>query len=313
MSRAPDFTALSPLDADRSRTCVIVNPAAGRGRGARKLPSIRAAFAAEDIHDVRLTTPDRRDEAVAREALADGCTTIVAAGGDGTWSNVANAILTSNMASDCRLALIAAGTGNDFAKSLGVQARDPVAVARSVSSGVEMTVDAGRIEDRFFLNCVGFGFDVAVLAAVANIGWLRGDALYLYAALRELSSFAGIDIDDGAAFARYLLFVVANAPRFGGAFRIAPDASLFDGRLDSIAVGDAGTLRRLRLLASATRGAHIALPEVRSGQATSTTLRFRSPPEYETDGELRQARSDVLEIRCVSDALRMVATPAARQ
>ncbi|MGI9078427.1 MAG: acylglycerol kinase family protein, partial [Gemmatimonadaceae bacterium] len=94
----------------RGDVCVIVNPASGRGRGAQALPKIREAFAAVGVSDIRITAVQHDEATFARHAIADGRTTLVAVGGDGTISNVANAIIGSG--SDARLAMIAAGTGN---------------------------------------------------------------------------------------------------------------------------------------------------------------------------------------------------------
>jgi diacylglycerol kinase (ATP) len=102
------------------------------------------------------------------------------------------------------------------------------------------------------------------------------------------------------------MLVIANARNFGGAFRIAPSASLTDGRLDAIAIRDASPLRRLALFAAAVRGTHTSHPEVSAEQSSRFTLAFSSPPAYETDGEYRRARSDELEIACVPGALRVV-------
>ena len=174
--------------------CVIVNPAAGRGRGARTLAAVTAAFGNIGVTNIQ-TTRARQDEAdIARRAMDAGATTLVAVGGDGTWGNVANAILTSGANRDVRLALVAAGTGNDFAKTAGSPATDIEATARLVAEGTETRVDVGRIEEHFFLNIAGFGFDVAVLEDILKIRWVRGEALYLYSALRQLASYKGVDI-----------------------------------------------------------------------------------------------------------------------
>jgi len=69
--------------------------------------------------------------------------------------------------------------------------------------------------------------------------------------------------------------------------------------------------RRMKLFASATKGTHVTLPEVRKEQAPSFRLAFAEPPAYETDGEYNRAQSAVLEVCCVPGALRVV-TPAAR-
>ncbi len=294
------------------RVTVIVNPASGRGRGSRLLPDIRKTFAAVGVSDVRLTERAGDETHLAALALQDGATTIVACGGDGTWSNAANAILSSG--SDCRLALLAAGTGNDFAKTVGAPASDIAATARLAVEGPEMLVDVGRIEDRYFLNVTGFGFDIAVLDDLENIPMLTGDLLYLGAALRQLFKFEGVPIDiTTASVARgpraHLMLIVANGRNFGGMFQIAPDARINDGKLDAISILDAPPLTRISMLAAAPSGKHVRNPLVLSEQASTFILKFGAPPAYETDGEYHVAQSSTLEISCIPGALR-VATPA---
>jgi diacylglycerol kinase (ATP) len=294
------------------RVCVIVNPAAGRGRGARTLGAVTSAFNAIGVTDIQ-TTKAREDEgAIARRAMDAGATTLVAVGGDGTWGNVANAILTSGANAHVRLALIAAGTGNDFAKTAGSPATDIEATARLVAEGAEIRVDVGRIEEHFFLNIAGFGFDVAVLEDILKIKWVKGEALYLYSALRQLTSYKGIEIDVTTqarrrGHARHLMLVIANARNFGGKFLIAPDASLTDGFLDAVAILDASTWRRMNLFGAVAKGTHQTLSEVIIEKAPSFTVSFASPPAYETDGEYRQAKTAELEVACVPGALRLVA------
>jgi diacylglycerol kinase (ATP) len=293
------------------RVCVIVNPAAGRGRGARTLPAVREAFAAVGVGDVRTTKAREDERAVARRAIDEGFTTLVAVGGDGTWGNVANAILASG--ADVRLALIAAGTGNDFAKTVGAPMNDIARTAQlAVQDATDVRVDVGKIEDQFFLNIAGFGFDIAVLEDIPGIPLLRGDAVYIVSALRQIVGYGGVEIDVSSAAAgrgtlRHLMLVIANAKNFGGAFRIAPGASLSDGKLDAIAIYDAPALKRLVLFAAAAKGTHVRKPGVNVEQAATFSLKFAVPPAYETDGEYRQARSAELDVTCVPGALRVVA------
>lgn len=294
------------------RVTVIVNPASGRGRGSRLLPDIRRTFAAVGVTDVRVTERPDDEKRLAVLALQDGATTIVACGGDGTWSNAANAILSSG--SDCRLALFAAGTGNDFAKSVGAPARDLAATAKLAVEGPEMLCDVGRIEDRYFLNVTGFGFDIAVLDDLENIPFLTGDLLYLGSALRQLFKFDGLSIDiTTAAVARgpraHLMLIIANGRNFGGMFKIAPDARINDGLLDAIAILDAPPLTRISMLAAAPSGKHVRNALVLSEQASVFTLEFDAPPAYETDGEYNTATSSTIEIACVPGALRVCTLP----
>ena len=296
------------------RVTVILNPAAGRGRGARAREPVAAAFAAVGVRDVRESAGPGDEYAVARRALAEGSTTLVAVGGDGTWSQVGSAILDAG--APCRLALLAAGTGNDLARTLGAPAHDPAATARLACDGPDVAIDVGRIEDHWFLNIAGFGFDIAVLEDVGKIPFLQGEALYRFSALRQILGYRGVEIGIASPArereaVRHLMLIVANARYFGGAFHIAPGASLTDGRLDAIAIRDAAPLGRMRLFQAAGSGRHLEHAEADAEQAESFTLRFTTPPAYETDGEYRRARSATLEVRCVPRALRVV-TAAAR-
>jgi diacylglycerol kinase (ATP) len=104
-----------------------------------------------------------------------------------------------------------------------------------------------------------------------------------------------------------LLLVAAGVGRhFGGKFAVAPDADPTDGLLDVVQIADAGPVRRARLFAAAGRGAHVREPEVRVRREAWVRLRFASPPAYETDGELRQALSPTVTVRCLPGVLRVV-------
>jgi diacylglycerol kinase (ATP) len=289
--------------------CVIVNPAAGRGRGRKAEHDVRRAFAAVGVSDVRLTRSAGDEKVLARRAIEEGVGTIVAVGGDGTWGNVANAIIASG--AGVRLGLGAAGTGNDFAKTVGAPANDLGATARLAVDGPDVAVDVGRIEDKHFLNVAGFGFDIAVIEDVANIQWLKGDLVYMYSALRQLFGYPGVPVELSGSNglggrASHLMVIIANGRNFGGAFRIAPNASITDGRLDAVAIRTVAPLKRLALFSAAARGTHLTHPDVRTGQAARFTLSFAAPPAYETDGEYNRAASSTLEVACVPGALRVV-------
>lgn len=291
---------------------LIWNPASGRGRGARRIDEIRAAFAAEGMTDVRSTNCAGDEERVVREAIADGIETIVVAGGDGTWSKCA--VTLARAGSPARMAFIAAGTGNDFAKNLAAPARDPAAMARLVKSGGrERRVDLGRVDDHWFLNVAGFGFDVAVLRRVARIPVLRGSSVYIIAALAELFGYPGLDVRlEGVsgiapdAWTRQLLLVFSNGKAFGGAFKVAPAAQVTDGALDACVVGDDTRLGRLPLLVRAVRGTHGSHPSVHTAVANRFIVTFRETPWCEIDGELRRMSGPTVEIATLPGALRVV-------
>lgn len=256
------------------------------------------------------TTSTRQDERkLALDAIVAGCTTIVCVGGDGTSGNVANAIL--HAGTDTRLGVIPAGTGNDFARTLGLERATPAIVAARAVQPSSTRMDVGRIEDNFFLNSCGFGFDVAVLQGLAGARWVGNNLVYFYSALQQILGFRGLEMSAQSPHASreralHLLVVIANGSRFGGGLAIAPTATVTDGLLDAVLIRDATRTRRLRMLAAASRGTHGRFGEVTAERAPRFTLRFDDSPVYESDGELHQAKSGEIEIECVPAALRVV-------
>lgn len=296
---------------------VVFNPAAGKGRGARLVGPVLAALSPGGPVEHGLTAAAGDEGRVTREALARGFGTVVAVGGDGTWSGVANAILESGAAARVHLGLVPGGTGCDLARSLGIPRRDVAACARIVREGFSRTIDVGRVEGRYFLNVAGFGFDIAVIEDSWRVRWLGGGLLYLYCAARQLYRFPGFPVGVAADAGperrqEMLMLVIANARVFGGGFRIAPQADLADGQLDAVAFANMPLRRRFPLMVKLLRGTHAAEPEVAMGRGRSFRLRFDVPPAYETDGEWNMARSSELHVESVPAALRvLVPAPAA--
>jgi diacylglycerol kinase (ATP) len=293
----------------RGRTCVIVNPAAGRGRGAKLGPAIEAAFADQGA-DIRFTSARGGETEAARAAIEEGAGTLVVVGGDGTASNVANVILHSGR--DVRMAVLPAGTGNDMAKVLGTARSTPAEVAALCSSGSTQRMDVGRVEDVYFVNCCGFGFDVAVLEGIARNTWLRGNAVYVYTALSQILGYRGLEAGVSSSRSsrgveRHLLLVIANAAYFGGAFEIAPGARAVDGELDAVSILNIAPWKRPAILAAAMAGRHERFAECIRDRAPWFDLIFPGPPVYECDGELHHARTASLRITSCPAALTVVA------
>lgn len=275
-------------------------------------PAVSAAFAKVGISDFRSTTQPGDEARLVHEALDDGVSTIVAVGGDGTWGKCAVAL--AKAGSPARMAFVAAGTGNDFAKNLRAPARDLTAMAKLIAEGgVERRVDLGRVDDAWFANVAGMGFDVAVLHATKRMPLLRGPSVYVAAALRELFAYHGLEARvegilgvDPARWARRLMLVIANGKEFGGAFRIAPAATVDDGRLDAVLFADGIRAGRLPLLARAIAGTHLSHPAVSHTAGARFTISCRTRPWLELDGELHQAAAETITVACVPGALRVL-------
>lgn len=287
---------------------VIINPAAGRRRGRKRMDKYLALLRQHlPPFDHAETRHAGHEIEISNDALSRGYASIIAVGGDGTWSAVADCIIKSRR-KDVTLGMLPAGTGNDFGKSLGITFARVDAVVRGIAAGRRRTVDVGRVEGRHFLNVVGLGFDIAVIDDAAGFPILKGDVLYQFCALRQLFRFRGIslsvsDADSQTIRHAHLMLVIANANYFGGSFHIAPRASLEDGKLDAVSIYDAGPLGRARLFSKVARGQHEGEDKVRIQQSRAFRIECESPVRYEVDGEVYTSRGNELDVRSVPKAL----------
>jgi diacylglycerol kinase (ATP) len=260
-----------------------------------------------------LTSRPGDEDALTVKALGEGVNKIVVIGGDGTTGRVANAIIRSG--TRCLLAVVPGGTGNDFAKTLGVHKYKPEQIAQLVARGSETRIDVGHADGHYFLNSCGFGFDASVLEATSRVRFLKGDAVYIYTALSQLFTYRGIEVAvsgvPGVKSGSMLMVTLSNGRWLGGAFKIAPQASVLDGKLDACFLGDSGVMRRVRLFLGAMRGTHIGMPSVSAARVQDLTLTFADSPLMEIDGELRRAQSRTVNVKCVPRALAVVAAPGA--
>lgn len=292
---------------------LLVNPAAGRGRAAGVARAAHRALTAAglrvDVHETRA----RGDEAaIAQDASAVGARALAVVGGDGAISHAVRGLLEGEARGGARvpLAIFAAGTGNDFAKSLTVPVHHAERMAAHVAAGTTHHVDVGFVNDVPFVNAAGFGFDVDVLQRMRTPGLLRGTAAYVSTALGALLGYRGFHAGlttDATGMRRTLMIVFANGRCFGGAFRIAPNAQLDDGALDCITIRDVAPWARVPLFANAIRGKHLSSPHVVFRRSHTFELQFEAPPLFETDGELQQAPGREVTVRVQPGALTVIA------
>jgi diacylglycerol kinase (ATP) len=324
---APDLRSHGELLTGR-RHCVIFNPASGRGRGGKRLAAYRDLLteALDDVTFLATTRPGEERDLAAR-AADDGYDVIVAVGGDGTWSNVADRIVESGR-DDVAFGILPSGTGNDFGRNFGYDPRLEADAVSVLATGHTRSIDVGRVETlsaaehtpdlwekRNFLNLVGFGFDIAVIDAAAGARFLRGEVLYKVTALQQLIRYPGftarvVSERGEERELRQLMLTVSNGRFFGGGFPIAPGATVDDGRLHACLIGDAPPFERYKLFSLAEKGRHVTSDRVEVIDDRSFRLHFDAPPRFEMDGDVRQASEAVMEVRSVPGALKVVA-PAA--
>jgi len=306
---------MAELHASRARIHLLVNPRAGNGRASRRVRDARAALeTAGDVtvHETQLAGDEAR---LAGEASLAGATVLAVLGGDGTVSHAARGLVYSGSA--LPLAILAAGSGNDTAKSLGAPVHDYGAMARLILRGGVRSIDVGTIDDVPFVNAAGFGFDAQVVARTSHGGRRVGAVSYALTALASMHNCRGFDAvardalagdaaAGDAARPRHLMLVFANGRHFGGMFTIAPRARLDDGLLDMVDLHDAGTFRRLAMFSRAALGRLEGVRGVHTRQISEMSVSFDAPPQFEADGELHQAKGSVVRVGCLPRVLRLV-------
>jgi len=259
---------------------IIVNPKSGRGMTERKWASlavnIRTHFGP---FECEFTKGPQDAVAIAERESKSGRKLIIAMGGDGTVSEVANGILKSGF--PAALGLLPGGTGGDFRQTLKIPG-DIVKASQQLKNSKEHLMDAGKLsyvdlqgnpQTRFFVNTASFGMS-GIVASRANRSTKRlgGMLTYATATIRTAFSFDAPDVvlkfdDQESKRMRIVIVCVANGPSFGGGMRIAPNAKLDDGLFDVLI---AGNIQAAKLLLSSYKlysGTHLSMKEMALIQA----------------------------------------------
>lgn len=225
-----------------SETVVIINPASGPGGGGIEARTqYRSSLARQTLdrlgvpHRIELTRARDHGAALARAAVAAKAPLVFAWGGDGTMNEIASELAFSTTA----LAIIPGGSGNGFARGLGISLNPRRAIEQAVR-GKERLIDAGEIGGRLFFNVAGIGFDAHVARVFNERGLKRGFLAYITTSMVELfayrSSSYRMTIADETVQRDAMMVVVANSPQYGNGAQVAPHARPDDGHLDLVVV-----------------------------------------------------------------------------
>ncbi|CAN5833606.1 diacylglycerol kinase [soil metagenome] len=270
------------------QVALIVNPAAGGGRGGRvlraALPMLRAAGLDPEV---LISANGQEPTRLARQAAEAGARLVVAVGGDGQASAVANGLL----GTDAVLGVLPAGSANDYARALGMPRRDLPAAVQLLLDAQSQRVDVVRVESaaavRHYLNVGGAGFDSVVNATAERIPLFRGSFRYVLAVLRELPRFRPgcfrLRVDGVALELKAMVVVVANGSTYGGGMHVAPSASLVSGLLEVCVVGELSALAFLRAFPRVFRGTHVGHPAVT--MLSARRIEIEADPAYEVTGD----------------------------
>ncbi|HYP46839.1 MAG TPA: YegS/Rv2252/BmrU family lipid kinase [Propionibacteriaceae bacterium] len=259
---------------------LVVNPSSGRGRALELLPQV-----AGRLRDAGLTTEillsRHFDEAaeMTQAAASSSVDVLAVMGGDGMMHLGLNACASARSSGNERLTLgvIPAGTGNDFARGLGLDPGDPVAAAEVVGAGFRRHLDLARVNGRYVGAVVAAGFDALVNQRANAMPWPRGALRYPLAALAELRVFAPLSyrltVDGTVRDLEAMLVAVGNTSTYGGGMRICPDAAADDGLLDVTIVHPVSRAKLVQLLPRMYSGSFVrdrCVEQLRAREVTVT-------------------------------------------
>jgi YegS/Rv2252/BmrU family lipid kinase len=293
---------------ERRPLVLLVNPASGGGRALKLLPRVEAVL-------------DSRRAAfrvVRTKSLAHGIDQALGAVGAGelpvvvSGDGMVGAIGGAMAGSETPLGIVPGGRGNDLARVLGIPT-DPAAATEIVLAGHDRAIDVGEVNGHRFLGIASVGFDSDAIRRANEARFIRGNLVYLYAALRTMVSWraARFTIAIGERRDRMEGYdvIVANSRAYGGGMFIAPDAELDDGEFDVVKIADMGKLRALYNLTKVFKGTHVHIPEIDVFRASRLSLTASRPFAVYADGEhLTDLPAD---LRVIPRALRVLVPPAA--
>ncbi len=292
----------------RVKLLLVFNPHAGGGRARRLETEVIGAlssFARVDCH--RTEGPGEAERFLADSALG-GYDGIVAAGGDGTLFEAVNGVCRNVAGEAPPLGVLPVGTGNAFARELGLGPGDWRGGVELLRAGHSRPVDVGRVEsaggDYHFINIVGAGLPVAAMLGARRLKPF-GRAAYsiatLWQALRRACYPFELELDGDRLDEDGLFVEIANTRYTGTSFLIAPDARMDDGLFDVIVVRRLSRPRLLRLFPSIYGGTHVRYPEVMVKRAREVVIRAPGGLPLAPDGELRGATP--VTVRCLRHRL----------
>jgi YegS/Rv2252/BmrU family lipid kinase len=270
---------------DTRRHLLLVNPSAGGGRVHELLPQVEAALGEAGVEYRIVST--RGVEHARREAgsAAEADEVPVVMSGDGLVGQVGGELAGTGVP----MGIIPGGRGNDLARVLGIPT-DPPGAAAVLAAGSTREIDVGEVNGRRFLGIASCGFDSDANRIANEARFVRGNLVYLYAALRALYAWKPATftllVDGERKQVTGYTVAVANNKAYGGGMYAAPNAELDDGLLDVVVCERTSRFTFVfRVLPRVFKGTHVELPYVHELRAREVMVSADRPFAMYADGD----------------------------
>ena len=285
----------------------IVNPVAGKGRGIAYMETIKPLLEGKVDYSIEITNKRGEATEIVKKYTAKERCIVYAVGGDGTINEVVNGLIGTN---SC-LAIIPAGSGNDFIRTVYPKTINEDFVQKLLE-GKKEAIDLIKVNDRYFLNIASVGIDAEVAyhaTTFKKVKYMRGNLIYIMSILKTLWSHKSnqlkIELDGEINFdKKILLLAVANGKYYGGGIPIAPSASVNDAWAHVYMVKELKLRRILQLIPKLFKAKHEKESDVEVYKAHQIHIQSNEKFRVNIDGEIIETNE--VEMEVVPKALEVI-------
>jgi diacylglycerol kinase (ATP) len=283
---------------DNTNTLLILNPAAGKGKGKKQFDTIRIALENRFRNlETQISEYHGHVVEISKKAVNDGYRRIITVGGDGTPFEVVNGIYGEGVpVGDIELGMIPAGTGNSFLRDFA--AADQRIWLENVLSGTTRQVDVveftyfkeGKQVKNYYLNIMGIGLIADILKLTNEklkfLGAMSYGAAVLIRLFRGMHNRMKVTVDGETVEMKNSAMVISNSRYTGGEMKIAPMADTSDGKVDMIVFNEVNRREILDIFLKVFKGKHIGHPKVKTFRGSEMTVDTEPRQLLMADGEL---------------------------
>ena len=244
---------------------LVINPVSGQGKGATLGTHVAGYLNARDISYEIIIGKNQIEQSKLLSTFIEkypDCSGVIAVGGDG----LLHLALQKTVPSQIPLAMIPAGTGNDFVRTLGWSLTDIDAILHEVLNSKPRPMDLGLVDGEWFGAILSTGFDSIVNEKANSMAWPKGPNKYNAAIAIELPRFKPhhyeIVLDDRSISTQAMLIAVANGRSYGGGMLVCPAAEINDGYFDVMVLHPISKLEFIKVFPRVFKGTHITHPAV---------------------------------------------------
>lgn len=279
---------------------IAINPHSGNGRGSEVAAEVIRYLSLHDIsyRSIAAASASELTSSLTREIESKVYSGLIAVGGDG----LAHLVMQICVPRDLPFAVVPAGTGNDFVRTLGWSLDDIEPLLRRVTTTEATPIDLGNVDSEWFGAILSTGFDSVVNERANRLKWPSGPQRYNAAIALELPRFKPstyeITCDGESLTTEAMLVAVGNGRSYGGGMNICPQAQLNDGLFDLIILEPVSKVEFLKVFPRVYSGSHISHPKVRSIRAKKVTINAKAVAY--ADGE--RIGPAPISAECVKDA-----------